>query len=126
MSEKDIEYIRVAAYYIWENEGRPEGKSEEIWWKACEQMKNWNCGCKATKSVGKKASAKKPAVKLAVKPAIKVAAKPVAKTTAKPVVKAASIKAPVAKKTLAKSKISPLPVKSSAKIITPLYGSVKK
>ena len=161
MSEKDIEYIRVAAYYIWENEGRPEGKSEEIWWKACNQMKNWNCSCKSKKAVAKKACAKKsvakPAAKVAAKPVVKVASKPVAKVTlkpavkavvkpvakvaekpvvklaakpavklaAKPAVKAASVKVPATKK-LAKSKISPVPVKSSAKIITPLYGSLKK
>ena len=149
MSEKDIEYIRVAAYYIWENEGRPEGKSEEIWWKACNQIKNWNCSCKSKKSVAKKAAEKKtvakatkvavkpaakivakPAVKVATKsvsakPAAKVALKPAAKLSAKPALKAASVKLPAAKK-LAKSKISPVPVKSSAKIITPLYGSLKK
>ena len=113
MSEKDIEYIRVAAYYIWENEGRPEGKSEEIWWKACEQMKNWNCGCSAKKAVAKKTTTKKTTAKLVAKPATKIVAKP-------------AIKAQAAKKTVAKSKISPLPVKSSAKIITPLYGSLKK
>ena len=41
-------------------------------------------------------------------------------------VKAASIKVPAMKKAVAKTKISPLPVKSYAKIITPLYGSLKK
>ncbi len=109
MSEKDMEYIRVAAYYIWENEGRPEGKSEEIWWKACDQFNNWNHSQKAGKAVAKKSTAKKA----------------VAKVAAKPVVKAAAIKAPAKK--LAKTKISTVPVKSAAtKIITPLYGSVKK
>ena len=109
------ENIRVAAYYIWEKEGRPEGKSEEIWWKACDQMKNWNWCEKKTKSIAnKKAPAKKAAPKTLAKPAIKATP-----------IKASSIKAP-AKKTLAKSKISPVPVKSSAKIITPLYGSLKK
>ena len=120
MSEKDIEQIRVAAYYLWENEGRPEGKSEEFWWKACQQMAK--CGCKA---VAKKSTAKRAVAK--------VAAKPVTKTTAKPVVKAAkaasfvpAVKAP-AKKAAAAKKINPVPVKSAAtKIITPLYGSIKK
>ena len=125
MSEKDIEYIRVAAYYIWENEGRPEGKSEEIWWKACDQMKNWkdwNCNCSCNhKSAAKKA----PAKKTVAKSAAKLAVKPAIKLEAKSAVKASSVKASSAKK-LAKSKISPVPVKSSAKIITPLYGSLKK
>lgn len=99
MSEKDIEYIRVAAYYIWENEGRPQGRDAEIW-------------AMAEKSL------KKPAAK-------KAAAKPVAKK--EPAKKAAPAKKAPAKKAVTKSKINPVPVKSAAtKIITPLYGSVKK
>lgn len=99
MSEKDIEYIRVAAYYIWENEGRPQGRDAEIW-------------AMAEKSL------KKPAAK-------KAAAKPAAKK--EPAKKAAPAKKAPAKKPAAKSKINPVPVKSAAtKIITPLYGSVKK
>ena len=100
MSEKDIEYIRVAAYYIWENEGRPQGRDAEIW-------------AMAEKSL------KKPAAK-------KAAAKPVAKKEPAKKAAAPAKKAP-AKKPVAKSKINPVPVKSAAtKIITPLYGSVKK
>ena len=30
--------IRVAAYYIWEQAGRPEGQEKECWIKACEQL----------------------------------------------------------------------------------------
>ena len=104
MSEKDIEYIRVAAYYIWENEGRPQGRDAEIW-------------AMAEKSL------KKPAAK-------KAAAKPVAKkepAKKEPAKKAAPAKKAPAKKAALKSKINPVPVKSAAtKIITPLYGSVKK
>lgn len=100
MSEKDIEYIRVAAYYIWENEGRPQGRDAEIW-------------AMAEKSL------KKPAAK-------KAAAKPVAKKEPAKKAAAPAKKAP-AKKAALKSKINPVPVKSAAtKIITPLYGSVKK
>ncbi len=100
MSEKDIEYIRVAAYYIWENEGRPQGRDAEIW-------------AMAEKSL------KKPAAK-------KAAAKPAAKKEPAKKAAAPAKKAP-AKKPAAKSKINPVPVKSAAtKIITPLYGSVKK
>lgn len=99
MSEKDIEYIRVAAYYIWENEGRPQGRDAEIW-------------AMAEKSL------KKPAAK-------KAAAKPATKK--EPAKKAAPAKKAPAKKAATKSKINPVPVKSAAtKIITPLYGSVKK
>ena len=32
------ENIRVAAYYIWEQAGRPEGAEKECWIKACEQL----------------------------------------------------------------------------------------
>lgn len=32
------ENIRVAAYYIWEQAGRPEGAEKECWMKACEQL----------------------------------------------------------------------------------------
>ena len=110
-----MEYIRVAAYYMWENAGKPEGKDEEFWWKACEQY----CSCTAkqtSKSVSKKTSSKKALSK--------VVANPVAKLEAKPLVKVSATKAPAKKTT--KAKISPVPVKSAAKIITPLYGSVKK
>ncbi|MBE6449822.1 MAG: DUF2934 domain-containing protein [Alphaproteobacteria bacterium] len=115
MSEKDIEYIRTAAYFMWENAGKPEGKSEEFWSLACEQF--LTCGYdKKAKAPAKKAVAKKTASK---------ATKSMDSLDAKPVVKVASaIKAPAKK--AAKSKISPVPVKSPAKIITPLYGSVKK
>lgn len=41
--------IRVAAYYIWEQAGRPEGKEKECWIKACEQLfaagANSECCC---------------------------------------------------------------------------------
>ena len=32
------ENIRLAAYYIWEQLGRPWGKEDECWQKACEQL----------------------------------------------------------------------------------------
>ena len=118
MSEKDMEYIRVAAYYMWENAGKPEGKDEEFWWKACEQF--GSCCCvEAKKPVAKKAPAKKAVAKVATKSVAKLDAKPLVKIEEKPALKSIAKKA-------AKSKLSPLPVKSAAKIITPLYGSVKK
>ncbi len=40
------ENIRIAAYYIWEQAGRPEGQEVECWNKACQQLySNDNCGC---------------------------------------------------------------------------------
>ena len=71
--------IRGAAYYIWEQAGRPEGKEKECWIKACEQLfaagANNDCCCsdddccttkpaksktssKSTKSCSSKTSAK--------------------------------------------------------------------
>ena len=49
--EINEENIRVAAYYIWEQAGRPEGKDKECWIKACEQL----FAVKAPKKVAKKA-----------------------------------------------------------------------
>ena len=113
MSEKDMEYIRVAAYFMWENAGKPEGKDEEFWWKACDEFAC--CSSKGKSLSAKKAPAKKACSKTLAKPAVKIEAKPAAK---------AAVKAP-AKKTV-KTKISPVPVKTASKIITPLYGSLKK
>lgn len=84
--------VRVAAYYIWEQAGRPEGSEKDCWIKACEQL--FGKG-KKEKAVAKKEPAKvavkiaKPIVKkVEAKAPAKVAAKPVAKVTAKPVAKA--------------------------------------
>lgn len=44
------ENIRVAAYYIWEQAGRPEGADKECWIKACEQL----FAPKSKKAVAKK------------------------------------------------------------------------
>jgi hypothetical protein len=32
------EHVREAAYYIWYNEGQPEGKAEEHWWRALDEL----------------------------------------------------------------------------------------
>ena len=150
MTEKNVECIRTAAYYIWEKEGKPEGKDQEIWFRACAEIAK--CPKKAEKkAVVKKTTAKiiakpvnKPIVKKESKPVAKVVAKPVAKVAAKPVAKPAkatllkpalSVSAKkasckkVAKKceTNAKIKYNPIPVKTTTpRIITPLYGSIKK
>lgn len=61
MSEKDIEYIRVAAYYIWENEGRPQGRDAEIWAMAEKSLKKPAAKKAAAKPAAKKEPAKKAA-----------------------------------------------------------------
>ncbi len=111
MTDKELNYLRVAAYYIWENDGRPFGKEAEHWAQALAQLD-------AEKKTPKKAaSAKKTATKTTEK---KV-------TPAKKAVKKNATKATDKKVVPAKSKINPVPVKSAtAKIITPLYGSTKK
>ena len=97
--EINEENIRVAAYYIWEQAGRPEGKDKECWIKACEQL----FAVKAPKKVAKKAT--KTIAKVVSKPAAKKA-----KPQPKVVVKAAlAPKAPV-KKAAVK-----LPAKTNAK-----------
>jgi len=131
MTEKQAEQIRVAAYYIWEKEGRPEGKDEEIWFKACAQMANANKPAKKAVATKKNTNV---VVKKENKPVTKVSAKPVVKKETKPVVKVVKAetkaKAKSTKKTklaTAKIKYNPIPVKTATtKIITPLYGSVKK
>lgn len=32
----DAEVIRLTAYFLWEQEGRPEGRNHEFWRRACE------------------------------------------------------------------------------------------
>jgi hypothetical protein len=38
------EQIRTRAYYIWEAEGRPQGRDWEYWLKAKEELENGNSG----------------------------------------------------------------------------------
>ena len=91
--EINEENIRVAAYYIWEQAGRPEGKDKECWIKACEQL----FAVKAPKKVAKKAT--KTIAKAVSKPAAKKSAKPVVKAAAAPKtpVKKMAVKAPAKK-----------------------------
>lgn len=70
--------IRVAAYYIWEQAGRPEGADKDCWIKAVEQLFAAKPACKK--------SACKSSAKVAAKPAAKKApakAKPAAKSSVK-------------------------------------------
>ncbi len=66
------ENIRVAAYYIWEQAGRPEGAEKECWMKACEQLFNTQ-----------KSTAKKSSVKSGAKSVTKSEKTPAKKTTSK-------------------------------------------
>lgn len=83
MTNVSDENIRIAAYYIWEQAGCPEGKEKDCWIKACEQL----FAAKPSKKAPAKASAK-PAAKVAAKPAVKPAAKVAVKPAVKPAVSA--------------------------------------
>ena len=108
--EINEENIRVAAYYIWEQAGRPEGKDKECWIKACEQLF-------APKKTVAVAAKKKPAAKKVAPKAVAKKAEPVKK----PAVKAPA--KPAAKKPVAPKKPAPkAPVKTKA---APFYGSRK-
>jgi hypothetical protein len=74
------ENIRVAAYYIWQNAGCPQGAEQDCWMKACEQLFSTS-----TKSV-KKTTSKKVAVKSSAS-SLKSSSSSVVKSEAKPVVK---------------------------------------
>ncbi len=53
-------YIREAAYYLWQNAGCPMGQDEKFWSMAVEQYASRNCskgGCKKSTTT-KKSSAK--------------------------------------------------------------------
>lgn len=64
------EHIRVAAYYLWENAGRPEGMEKEFWNQAYDQLMHFNSSsCKCS------AKTKKTAVKSSVKASSKVSVK---------------------------------------------------
>ena len=94
--EINEENIRVAAYYIWEQAGRPEGKDKECWIKACEQLfavkAPKRAVKKATKTVAKAVSKSvTKTVKAPVKPVVKAAA------TAKSPVKKVAVKAAATK-----------------------------
>jgi hypothetical protein len=75
------EKIQVRAYELWEQDGRPDGKADEYWYRAATELANDN------------GVAKKPRKKAAA-----------ATATAAPVTKAA---APVAKKKAAAAPVEP-------------------
>ncbi len=39
LSADDREAVRDTAYFLWEQEGRPEGRAEEFWQRALEQFR---------------------------------------------------------------------------------------
>ena len=100
--EINEENIRVAAYYIWEQAGRPAGKDKECWIKACEQLFK-----------------PKKAVKVSVK-SEKKKVSPKAQTPVKKAEPAKEVK-PIAKKAAAK----PAPKKAEKTKAAPFYGSRK-
>ncbi len=73
------DFIREAAYFMWEKDGRPETDGAEYWFKAVEQLSS-GCGCKSSSCSTKKSSssAKKTVKKVTSKvskPALKFASK---------------------------------------------------
>ena len=68
MSKLNEENIRVAAYYLWEQAGRPAGSGEEFWAKAYARFAKPAQKAPAQaqkKSLNKPVAAGKPAVKSA-------------------------------------------------------------
>ena len=39
MSDADLDDVRARAYQLWEQAGKPEGRIDEFWFKAEEQLK---------------------------------------------------------------------------------------
>ncbi|MBR2300107.1 MAG: DUF2934 domain-containing protein [Alphaproteobacteria bacterium] len=61
-------YIREAAYYLWQNAGCPMDQDEKFWSMAVAQISSCNCsnsGCKKSSSTTKKATTKSAATKSA-------------------------------------------------------------
>lgn len=80
------ENIRVAAYFIWQNSGCPQGAEQDCWMKACEQLFSTNT--KSLKKTSKKSSVKSikssaSSLKSSVSSVVKSEPKTVAKTTVK-------------------------------------------
>lgn len=72
-------YIREAAYFLWQNAGCPNGQDEKFWSMAVEQFSSCSkkscCNKKPCASAAKKTAAKKPAAKTTAKPASKTSSK---------------------------------------------------
>ena len=74
------EHIRVAAYYLWQKAGCPNGMENDFWFQAQHQLygSNWN-NKNSQKSLSKSSSSKLATKKVSLKPAIKPALKPALK-----------------------------------------------
>ena len=57
--EKNNQNIQLAAYYLWQNSGCPEGRSEEFWYAAINQIDKDGCSC--SKKYSSKSSCNKKA-----------------------------------------------------------------
>ena len=76
------EEIRVAAYYLWEKEGRPEGVDFDLWVRAKNELaKKVGNGQKTAEKKTVAPAAVKPVA--AAKPAVAVAASPAKKAKKK-------------------------------------------
>ena len=64
MSTCNENYIREAAYYLWQNAGCPMGQDEKFWSMAVEQISSCKCSkssCSKSSSTSKKSTATKSA-----------------------------------------------------------------
>lgn len=78
MSKCNEDYIKEAAYFLWEQAGRPQGQDDKFWAMAVEQSscsqstaKKATSGCTKKACASSGAAAKKPAAKSASKVASK-------------------------------------------------------
>ena len=39
MTQDELDAVRDTAYFLWEEEGRPEGRAQEFWRRALEQFR---------------------------------------------------------------------------------------
>lgn len=92
MSDKIRETIALKAYYLWEAEGRPEGKEAEHWAQAEAEI----LGRKAPKKAVANKTAAKPLAAEAAAPALEATSAPLAKPET-PAKKAPAKKASAAK-----------------------------
>ncbi|MBR6412880.1 MAG: DUF2934 domain-containing protein [Alphaproteobacteria bacterium] len=71
------EHIRVAAYYLWQKAGCPNGMENDFWFQAEHQLygSNFN-NQRSQKSLSKSSSTKLASKKVSLKPAIKSTLKP--------------------------------------------------
>ena len=70
------EHIRVAAYYLWQNAGCPNGMENDFWFQAERQLYGSNLSSqKNQKSLSKSSSSKLSNKKVSLKPALKPALK---------------------------------------------------